>query len=305
LGCTALRLALLLLLAVSWPRASYADGVALLLSERGGAYVEIADAIRRELGPAAGSAQFVLPEIEALAGTNPRLAVAIGTQACAALAASRVAAPLLCTLLPRAAFERIAASAGAKGRGFSALVMDQPLARQLALVRLAFPERRRVGALLGPESSSQSDALAAAAAQHGLRLGIERVESATEIHADLQRLLDDSEILLALPDGLVFNAATAQNILRASIQKRVPMVAFSPAYARAGAVLALYSTPAQMGAQVGQWLRGALAGRPLPRPQSPRQFEIAINRQVARALGHAMPAEAELAGRLRRAEDNP
>lgn len=42
------------------------------------------------------------------------------------------------------------------------------------------------------------------------------------------------------------------------------MVAFSPAYARAGAVLSLHVTPTQAGVQAAALVLDVLRGRPLP-----------------------------------------
>lgn len=79
------------------------------------------------------------------------------------------------------------------------------------------------------------------------------------------------------------------------------MMAFSPAYVRAGALLAVYSTPTQIGQQAGALARGVLLGQPLGVPQYPLQFEISVNEHVARSLGLKLDAD-QLAERLRRLE---
>lgn len=83
----------------------------------------------------------------------------------------------------------------------------------------------------------------------------------------------------------------------------VPLVGFSPAYVKAGALLALYSTPAQVGARGGEVLRQALAGKVLPSPQWPREFVVAVNQDVARSLGFALD-EARIGEQLRQ-KDRP
>jgi putative tryptophan/tyrosine transport system substrate-binding protein len=289
--------AFLAAVAAEAPRAQQA---ALVLSEPDGAYAEVAEAIRRKL-PARTTA---ILDAEAAARGRLRAAVAIGTQACANLAQGAIEAPLLCVLIPRESFERIASSAApARARTMSALPLDQPLSRQMALIRAAFPERTRVVALLGPDSGAQSAALTAAAERHGLRLATARIATPEEIHSGLQRLLPEGEVLLAVPDSVVFNATNVQNILRTSFRSRVPLVGFSAAYARAGAVLALYSTPAQLGEQAGQWLADTLDGRPTQRSQSPQLYEVAINRHVARSLGLELDGEKAIADRMRLLEE--
>jgi len=298
------RIAILLLLGLTAPvprPAVAADAVAFVLSERGGAYAQVAEAMRRELNGGTEVTERLAGE--ALPHGALRAVAAIGTDACRSLAQSGVAAPIrVCVLLPKIAFERIAEGARVRGNTLTAVLLDQPLARQMALIRLALPERRRVAALLGPETHALGAKLAASAAAQGLRASFGRIESAEELAGALQKILLDADALLAVPDGLVFNSHTIQNILRTAFKNRVPLVAFSPAYVRAGALVAVYSTPQQIGRQAGRSLQGALAGRAMPAQQHPQEFEVSINSHVARSLGIDLDDEAALADRLSRME---
>ncbi|MDF3823286.1 hypothetical protein P3G55_25605, partial [Leptospira sp. 96542] len=94
--------------------------------------------------------------------------------------------------------------------------------------------------------------------------------------------------------------------LLASFRATVPMQAFSPAYVRAGALLALYATPQQIGAQVALLARDALVEqngrvRGFGPPQHTQWFEVSVNAHVARSLGLQLDAD-DLADRLRRLE---
>jgi putative tryptophan/tyrosine transport system substrate-binding protein len=184
----------------------------------------------------------------------------------------------------------------------SAVLLDQPLARQVALIRFALPEAREVGVLLGRESAPIENALSRAARDHGLRLNAARIAAPQELYPALQGMLASSDVLLAVPDSGVFNSATAQNVLRTAFHSRVPLVAFSPSYVKAGALAAVYTTPAQIGRQAGRTLSDFLDGRPLPAAQAPREFQVSINSHVARALGVNLEDEAGLAAQLRRME---
>jgi signal transduction histidine kinase len=97
--------------------------------------------------------------------------------------------------------------------------------------------------------------------------------------------LAEPGILLAVPDSTVYNNRTISNILLTAYHQRSPVVGFSPAYVKAGALLALYSTPAQVGQQAGEAARLGLATGSLPPPAAPRHFRISTNPYVARSLG--------------------
>jgi len=213
--------------------------------------------------------------------------VALGSEAAQVLLAGKVQAPVLCALLPRGAFERLLRSTGRVMSGrLSAIYLDQPLARQLSLIRLALPQASRLGVLWGPESSGNARSLQVQAAAYGVSLSELALGRVENLSTGLPELLADSDVLLALPDPLVFNSNTIQNILLSSFRARVPMVAFSPAYVRAGALLALYTTPEQAGQQAAEQVWQVLQGKPLPdHPIEPNDFEVGVNAHVARSLG--------------------
>lgn len=283
----------------------------VVLSEFDGPYAEVLQAMRAEFDRA-GEPR---PALNVLRPENARelarvggqgAVVAVGARAVQAVAASEVRQPVLNVLVPRQLFERVAAQNGRTDvRRFSAIFLDQPITRQLNLLRAALPERRSVGVLYGAESRQVGAVLESAGAGRNLRLITERVDSADELHASLMKVLEGADVLLALPDSLVHNGATIKGILLATYRKQVPVVAFSPAYVRAGALLAVYSTPAQIGRQTAELLRHALESGYLPPPQFPRYFEVAANDHVAHSLGIRIEEEAALSERLRQMERAP
>ena len=132
-----------------------------------------------------------------------------------------------------------------------------------------------------------------------------RVEPGQALFPALQKVLEGADVLLALADPQIYHGGSIQNILLGSVRVRVPVVAFSPAYVKAGALAAVYSTPAQIGLQAAAMTRAVLQGRGLPSaPQYAREFEVSVNLPVAHAL--ALPVDAStLLARLRSLERAP
>jgi ABC-type uncharacterized transport system substrate-binding protein len=281
-------------------------GLVIVSSERSGVYEEAAQSVRNELvQPGEGGpvvVQFTAVEFAEQRELAARLFVALGSDACAVLARSEPLGPVLCTLLPRASFERVLRDSRRRTSSqISALYLNQPLIRQLDLVRLALPQARRIGVLWGPDSQGQEARLESAAQSRGLRVVGATVGQNVAVYQELKKILDEADLLLALADPQIYNSRSIQNILLASFRAQVPMLAFSPAYVRAGALLAVYSTPAQIGRQAGQMARAVLQGQPLVLPQYPRYFEVGVNEHVAHSLGLTLDAES-LAQQLRRQE---
>jgi ABC-type uncharacterized transport system substrate-binding protein len=74
---------------------------------------------------------------------------------------------------------------------------------------------------------------------------------------------------------------------------------------RAGAVLAIYTTPVQAGHQAAELVMGVLRGRQLPdHVLEPNDFEVGVNAHVARVMDLAPDAQA-LRLALRRLERLP
>ncbi|MBI3531936.1 MAG: hypothetical protein HY068_05630 [Burkholderiales bacterium] len=280
--------------------------VVIVSSERSTAYQEAADAVLGELARSNVTRrdvhQMTTVEWNAAEVTGVRLFIALGVEATTVLARSEVKAPVLATLLPRASFERVLRDSGRRVSGqFTALYLNQPLSRQLDLVRLALPQARRVGVLLGSESLAQQAQLEEAAVTRSLKLVSARVEPQEPVFNDLKKILNEADVLLALADPQIYNSSSIQNILLTSFRAQVPMVAFSPAYVRAGALLAVYSTPTQIGQQAGAMARAFFQGRALGLPQYPQDFSVSVNEYVARSLGLNLEPQA-LTERLRRLE---
>jgi len=290
-----------------------ANTVAVLLSQDGGSYAEVAEALQTEIRRLPGAHVTIAvagtPAASDLAALGAQLLVAVGMNAAqAAIRAPDLRVPILCVLVPKAGFDaiRVTATTGstrtADPKRVSALYIDQPAARQFELIRQALPKHSRVGIVVGSSSPQDLERMTSAADSRGLRLSIENVEKESELFPALQRLMADTDVFLALPDARVINPETAQNLLITSYRTRTPVVAYSAAYVRAGALAAVFSTPSQMGAQAGEIARAVLRGLPLPPPQHPRLFNVVVNRQVARSLAVDVEADGTIRDRIQRAE---
>ena len=267
----------------------------LVLSESGGAYAELARALEAGLPEKVELNTRVLEPgeswVQSVKGLD--LVIPVGLKAAQAVAQLDPPGQVLAALLPRQGYEALFNHAQAARRPVSALVLDQPWERQLALVRLALPRTERVGVLLGPGTQGQKGDLSRAAQQAGLRLSAATVSQAGEVFSRQRELLRGNEVLLAVPDPLVLNPTTLMSYLISAYRARVPIVGFSPSLVEAGALAAVYSTPEQIGRQLGELIVELANGR-TARPARliyPRYFKVGVNRQVARSLELAIPPD--------------
>ena len=218
-----------------------------------------------------------------------RVIVTLGARAFAQVMADNPHAAVIAALIPRMGFERIVSQLARKTPlNVSALYLDQPFARQLALVRLVLPSAKFLGVIWGPESGGQRSQLAANAKSMGFVLHEGSVEHAEPLIGALRSALGDTDVLLAVPDAQVYNAATVSDILLTTYRAHIPVIAFSPSYAKAGAVVSLYTSPSQVGLQAASMAMATLQSGMPPPSQYPNDFSIAVNEYVARSLGMAV-----------------
>lgn len=290
--------------------AAAATRVWVAVAEEEGAYAEAAAALKAELADgaeiSAGKWQALFDGQEGM----PDLIVTVGVAAFDG-ALDRLAqkgggwarVPVLATLLPQAVFEARMATGPVVQRPISAVVLDQPLGRQMAFIKRALPDRRHVGVLSGTQTRPLLKTLEKEAGGRGLKLVSAPVANASDdLYPALRVVLEEADVLLALPEPAIYNSGTLQNILLTTYRARTPLVAFSPAYVKAGAVLALYSTPAQVARRAAEIVREWRAGRGLPAVQAPREFSVVLNAKVAASLGLQIDDANAIVESLRRQE---
>ena len=172
----------------------------------------------------------------------------------------------------------------------SVIVLDQPISRQFLLLREIYGQNNRIGVLLGPYSSTlQPELLDAARPQQNLSVKI--IQNNEELIPALNNLIEQIDLLLAVPDPIVYNKRSIQGILLLTYRNKTPVIGFSQAYSRAGAMVSLYSDADNIAQQAAELVLDK-AGN--DRVYSPRYFSISYNQQVARALGYTLPDEHEI-----------
>jgi ABC-type uncharacterized transport system substrate-binding protein len=310
----------LVLLLAPWSVAHATDvkrparySVLVLLSHQTGAYQEVVDGIRDGMRASDRIVLQIVPVVEYVRraealrqSMRPDLIISVGTEAAQILLQEVSDTPMCMILIPRTTSEALVREYEqlplAARRPLTAVYIDQPFQRQLRLVRLTLPRSRSLGVVYGPLSRESEKQLKAAAEGEDDKWDLHAVSvnRENELFSAFTRVLDSSDVLLALPDPLVYNQHTTQNILLETYRQRKPLIGYSHAYVSAGALAAVYSTPRQIGLQVGEHLaelRGK-AGASMPSPRYPKYFTVEVNQQVAQSLGLTIAAATELQSKI-------
>ncbi len=277
-----------------------------VMSEAQGPYLAVSNALRTNLRELMKPSQFRLEQIavEDLPHTrlqDARLLIAIGSHASQQLDALDSSEPVLHLLIPSQGNQHC------QHPNHSAIYIDQPWQRQLNLVHLTLPGSEHIGLLLGSTSQKLRESLESAISERQWYARVGLTASSGNYLDALKRILEHSEVLLAVPDQQVFNRQNLQGILLTSYRREVPMIGFSPGYVRAGALAAVYSTPEQIAQQAAHWVHRYLQGTEtsLPPPSHPEIYSVAVNQQVARSLGLRVPQEDVLLQYMQQLEIQP
>lgn len=269
--------------------------VTLLLSDNSAPYQTFLDTLRQRL-PA--SIRLVVREQDG--ATAPAdLVVAVGMKALES-AAPFPNTPLLAVMIPKSGYDSLFVGQKAPP-GMSAIYLDQPWERQVDFLYAVLPDVERVGLLYSPETRLEISPLLASVAAHGGSVVAQSVQSADRLFPSLEKVLAGSDVLLAIPDSRIYNAASIRNILLTSYRQDVPLIGLSQGYVNAGALAAIFTLPEQIADQTARQIVAFDKRRALAAPAYPDDFSIAVNSRVARSLEIRVPPEDEIRKRMRRA----
>lgn len=259
--------------------------VLLLLSDSNTVYQHFAQVIRQDLPTDIQLTVGKLP----IAADQARagLIVTVGNQAMQwALENSKE--PILATLVSLDSFNTLRSQHRSAG-GLAAIYLDQPLSRQAALARAVLPDHKRVGVFYSEKKFAPAQ-LKREISLRGGELVSQQLVDDENISRELDQLLDRSDILLAVPDGRIFNSSTIRNILLGSYRRGIPLIGLTSAYVKAGALCAVYSTPEQLAAQAVDAIQAYFRRGVLPASEYPKLYQIDLNKDVARSLRLNVPS---------------
>ena len=242
------------------------------------------------LGPGAEFEVVLAQDFEdgrAAAAAAP-IVVALGQAAAEAVQQAAIPATVFNAYLTHEQYDRL------KSKRQTTVLLDQPLSRYLAFCRLALGVES-VGVIL-PGSEKPEEMSRELLDRIGLELTYYRVDEANKLLPVLRRLLRQDDSLLMLPRQSIYNRDSLKGVLLTGYRSRKPVISYSPAHVRSGALASIYSSPADIGKHLALLLRQKMRHpqKPLPEYEYARFYSIASNRRVARALSIDLPDTALL-----------
>lgn len=158
----------------------------------------------------------------------------------------------------------------------SAIYLNQPLKRISRVLKLVL-KRAEKGSIVISENWPESLALQ----KPEFDLYIKHLKAGDSVVNAFRLVSQDTDFVIALPDSSVYNRGNIKSILLTTYKAKVPLIGYSDALSRAGALLSIFTPAEQLGKEAAEWFMHGQAKL----KASPRFFQVKLNKKVARSLG--------------------
>lgn len=215
--------------------------------------------------------------MEKVSLVSPKAVVAIGNQAVLAIKANPINAPVVfCLVVDHANGLGIPQSWG---------ISMHPLPREAyERIHQVFP-MSRIGILYNPERTGDLvQELVSYFKNTPIQLVPMIVRKPAEITPTLRKMRSQFDALWLLPDGSFIDSLSVQAIIEYSIDEYLPILGFSEALTKNGAVLSVAGDYEDMGRQAAETAKRVISGERPARIQPPSRLTTFINIRVARIL---------------------
>ena len=187
----------------------------------------------RKRFPAAEVSSALSPE--AAQGGNAAV-IAIGPAALSAVLARGTNGVIVSVFTSSEAYREIVKGIPESKRAMvTAVHADPSLPDQLGLISAIYKRRVRVGVLLSQRTAYLLPQLTRSAEERDLELSVESVSVNRSLNESLNRLAH-AAVILAVPDKAIYHAENIRNILLTTYRRMQPLIGFSNAFVKAGAL---------------------------------------------------------------------
>ncbi len=183
----------------------------------------------------------------------------------------------------------------------SALYLEPPLKRQIALAKSILGADRSLGVLMQDKSQWENSGLFLLPLQQSLVTPY-FVDQYENLNRALLDLLKNSHALVGTYDTELYSSTNIKNILITAYRQNKPLIGPSSAYIKAGALATTYSDIDDVARRLSEILLVGLKEQVWPGADYNPYFKVRYNQQVGRSLNLLLPDAESLASQLTKDE---
>ena len=224
---------------------------------------------------------------------DPRLIVTLGSAATSQISKAIKDIPVTFCMVLNPLASGFVRSMDASGNNLTGGSLDIPIQAQFEALRSIVPSAKKIGVIYNPQET-ESVVLQARriAREMGLELVGAAINSEEKVPEALRALDKSADTLWSVADSTAFSSGSMKVILLHTLQNKIPFMGLSPAFVKAGALLALDADYQEVGAQCGGLAAKILTGdRPSSLPiTTPQKATLHVNLNTAEIIGLKIPA---------------
>ncbi|MHA1989137.1 MAG: ABC transporter substrate-binding protein [Promethearchaeota archaeon] len=218
------------------------------------------------------------------------LIISIGYKSAKVMAKHKTKKNVIYTLIPDNGSLRI--SIPCKKTTCYKIYINQPVSRYVQLFKNLFPKGKTLAFATTKENSIKLQQLKTESKNNNLIYKEIRIQKNKNISRTFINKLNNNDVLLALANPDIYNANNAKSIILSTYHASVPIIAYSKSFAKAGALISLYSSIDNIAEKTANIVNAIIADGSLKQKEYyPDDFTIEINSAVARSLNINIDSE--------------
>lgn len=226
------------------------------------------------------------------------LIISIGYNSAKAIAKHKTKKNVIYTLIPDN--ESLQLNIPCKNTTCYKIYINQPVHRYIQLFKNLFPAGKTLVFATTKENSIKSQQVKTSSKNNNIIVKDIRIHKKNNISRTFINKLNSNDVLLALPDPDIYNSNQAKSIILSTYHVNVPIIAYSKSFAKAGALISLYSSIDNIAEQTAKIVNTIITdGLPKQKEYYPDDFTIEINSAVARSLNINIGSEYMLKRKLK------
>lgn len=230
--------------------------------------------------------------VDQVAAVTDSVVITIGSSAFSRVRQANPDAPIVSLLTERDFLDDYAIRAPGQ---ISGVFYDVPLIRQALTGKAILPQATDIALLATPESVELYQPLIDQLPAYGMSARVFLVDDRDSLIPTLVRALGYGDFLLAAPDIAIYNPRTIKHILLTAYRRNKIVIGPTQAYVQAGSLASSYAPFSEIVQLASEFVETYQKTGKLPLPSYPRQYKVAINKQVGRSLNIPLPEREEIA----------
>jgi putative ABC transport system substrate-binding protein len=196
--------------------------------------------------------------------------------------------PLLFSMVLNPRQSGIVASSADPDGYLTGVSLDIPPELQFVKLKEMLPKASRVGIIYNAKEIKE---IKAVLDRMGLTMVAKPVRSEADVPQALNEIVGSVDCVWAQADSLIYNAQSSQYILLTLLRNKIPLMAFSSQYVKAGALFALecdYGDIGRQSAEIAARIMGE-GPRETLTIAFPEKTHLVVNRRIADLIGAGIP----------------